>query len=89
MKTATSISGHDRAQQRGRFEGAEPLHAQGLAERIDLQQDLAERVVDPRAASANRVIAFAQSGEQIAHGLERTDDMLARAGEETERHSRR
>ena len=47
---------------------------------IDLEQDFAERVVGPRAAGANRVIALAQGGEQVAHRLQRTDDVFARAG---------
>ena len=77
--------GHDGTEQGGGFEGAEPLDAQSFAQLIDLEQHFAERVVGPRAAGANRVIAFSQGGEQVAHRLERTDDMFARAGEKTER----
>ena len=77
--------GHDGAKKGGGFKGAEPLHAQSFAELIDLEQDLAEGIVGPRAAGANRVIAFAEGGEQVAHGLERPDDVFARAGEKCER----
>ena len=75
--------GHDRAEQRGCFEGAQPLHAQRLAELIDLEQDFAERVLGPRAAGADRVIAFAQGREQIAHRLERTHAVFPGAGKES------
>ena len=64
--------------QRRRFEGAETLQAQGFAQLIDFEQRFAERVVGPRAAGANRVIAFAQSGEQIA-SLFAADERRARA----------
>ena len=39
--------GHDRAEQRRCLEGSQPLHAQRLAELIDLEQDFAERVSRP------------------------------------------
>ena len=77
--------GHDGAQERGRFERAEALHPQRLAQCIDLEQHLAERVVCARAARPNRVIAFAQRGEQIAHRLQRMHDVVARRRNESGR----
>ena len=43
-----------------------------------------ERVIDPRAAGPDRVIAFAQSGEQVRHRLQRPDDVFARVDHEAE-----
>ena len=63
--------GHDRAQERGCFERAETLHAQGLAKRVYFEKNFAERIVPARAASADRVIAFPQRREKIAHRLQR------------------
>ncbi len=51
---------------------------------IDLEQDLAERVIGARPPRPDRVIAFAQSGEQIRHRLQRADDVFARAHDETQ-----
>ena len=73
--------GHDGAKERGRFEGAEALDAQGFAQLIDFKQNLAERVIGLGAAGPNRVIAFPQGGEKIAHRLKRPNDVLARTGE--------
>src|SRR3954466_12508099 len=75
---------HDGAQQGRRFERPQTLNAQRFAKRIDFQQDLAERVVQASAARANRVIAFAQGGQEIAHGLERMGEVFSRAGDEAQ-----
>ena len=76
--------GHDRAEQGGRFERAEALGAQGFAERIDFQQNFTQGVVNARASSTNRIIAFAQGGEQVRHGLQWPDEMFPRAHDESE-----
>ena len=84
--TATSISAHHRPQQRRRLERAQPLVAQRVGERVDLEQRLTERIVAPRAARAKREIALAQRLEQIGHRLQRKDDAMAkrRRGERPE-----
>jgi len=53
---------------------AQALLLQRAAERVDLRHDVAERLVAARAARANGEIPLAQRGEQVRHGLERTDD---------------
>jgi len=75
--------GHDRAEQRSCLEGSQPLHAQRLAELIDLEQDFAERVLGPRASGTDGVIALAQGREQVTHSLERTHSVFPGAGKET------
>ena len=75
--------------QRGRFECAETLHPQRFAERVDFEQHFAKRVVRARAAGANRVIAFAQRRQQIAHRLQRMDDVIARGRNESGAQRRR
>ena len=58
---------------RCRLEGAQTLQTQCFAERIDFEQRFAQRVFFPRAARANRVIAFAQCREQVRHRLQWTN----------------
>ena len=72
---------HDRAQQRRRFERAEPLPAQRLGERVDLELT-SPSGSSRRAARADREVAFAQRREQVRERLQRAHDALAqrRAG---------
>src|SRR5450432_1246827 len=65
---------HDRPEQSGRFERAEALQSKRLAERIYFQHRLPESVVDPGAPGANRIVSFAQRGEQVRHRLQGADD---------------
>ena len=75
---------HDGAKQGRRFKSAQPLGAKRFTERVDLEQDLAEGVVHARAASADRIIPFPQSGEQVRHRLQRTNDVFPRAGDKAQ-----
>src|SRR5690348_8663672 len=50
---------HDRAQQTGGFHGAQPLRAKRLAQGVDFQHDLAERVVGAGLACAEGKVLFA------------------------------
>ena len=76
-KTATSISSITVRSSAGRLERAEALLAQRLGERVDLDQDLAERIVAARAARADREVPLAQRREQVRQRLQREDDALA------------
>ncbi len=68
---------HHARQERGGLERAEPLLAQGLAERVDLQQRQAEGVVAARAAGADREVLLAQRGQHVGERLEGAHDPLA------------
>ena len=76
--------GHDRAQQRRGFLRAEPLAAQRLGQRVDLEHHLPERVVGDGAAGADREVVFAQGGEQIRDRLQWPDDPIAQRQRDTE-----
>ena len=67
-------------EERGRLQLPEPLPAERLAQRVHFQQRETERVVGVGAAGADRVVAFAQRGEQVGDGLERPDHALAERG---------
>jgi len=54
------------------------LHPECFAKRVYLEQHFAQRVVCSRAAGANRVVAFPQRRQQIAHRLQRMDHVIAR-----------
>ena len=64
---------HDLAQQRRRFERVEALPAQHLGERVDLGVQVVERIGAPRAARADREVAFPQRRQQVGDGLQRHD----------------
>ena len=68
------------------LERAEPLVAQRVGKRIDLEQRLAERIVAAGAARAKREIAFAQRLQQVRHRLQRKHDAMpkGRGGERPE-----
>jgi hypothetical protein len=68
---------HDLAKERRRFERAEMLLAERLAERIHLGEREPERVVEARTACADGVVAFAQRSEQVRQDLQRPHDTLA------------
>ena len=76
--------GHDLAQQGRRFERVEPLMAERLDQRVDLDHDLAERIAAARAAGPNREVTLAQRGEQVRERLQRQDDALAQREREAE-----
>ena len=63
-------------EERGGLELPEPLSAEGLAQRVHLQQRQTERVVRAGAPRADRVVALAQRREQVGDGLQRADDPL-------------
>ena len=65
------------AEQRRRLQLAGSLAAEGLTERVHLQQREPERVVGAGAAGADGVVAFAQRGQEVGDGLERSGDPLA------------
>ena len=68
---------HHGAEQARRVERAQPLLAQRVGERVDLDQHLAERIVAPRAPRADREVLLAQRREEVRQRLEREDDALA------------
>ena len=79
---------HDLAQQRRRFERVEPLVAQRLDQRVDLDHHLAERVAAAGAARADGEVPFAERGQQVREGLEGEDDALAQREREAEAEGR-
>src|SRR5690606_9880721 len=64
---------HDRAEQRGGFEGAQALFLKRATERIDLGHRVAEGFVATSIAGADGKISLAQCGKKIGHGLQRPD----------------
>ena len=85
---------HHALKERRRLERAEPLLAQGLGERVQLAQRVAERPVVAAGARAEREVALAQRAEQVRQRLQGPHDRLARgereehparAGEEAQR----
>ncbi len=64
-------------EQRGGLQLPESLPPERLAQRVHFQQRETERVVGIGAAGPDGVVAFAQRGEEVGDGLERTDDALA------------
>src|SRR5437762_8242759 len=73
---------HDRAQQSGRFKGAETLETQSFAERINFEEDFAQCVARPGPARADGIVALAQCPEKISHGLQGPNRVFARAENE-------
>ena len=67
---------HDGAQQRRRFHRAETLFAQRLAQVVDFEHYLAERVARKRAPPANGKVAFTNRCEDVGECLQRPDDAL-------------
>src|SRR5213076_3310428 len=61
---------HDRAQQSGRFKGAETLETQSFAERINFEEDFAQCVARVGSARADRVVALAECCEEIRQGMQ-------------------
>ena len=69
---------HDRAQQSGRLQRAEPLLAQRLGERVDLEHDVAERIVCRGAARARIEKSPSRSAaSRLAMRLQRAHDAIA------------
>ena len=68
---------HDGAQQGGGLERAEPLFLQRAAEQVDLRHHIAEGVVAIGSARPDGKIPLPQRGEQIGHGVQWTDHLLA------------
>ena len=75
---------HHLAQQRRRFERVEPLVAQRLDQRVDLDHDLAERIAAARAARADGEVPLAERGEQVRQRLQRQHHPLAQREREAE-----
>ncbi len=76
--------GHDRAQQHRGFLRAEPLAAERLGQRVDLEHHLPERVVRDGAAGADREVVFTQGCQEIRDRLQRPDDSIAQRQRDTE-----
>ncbi len=69
--------GADLVQQRAGLERFEALIAQRLAQRVDFDHDLAERIARVGVAAAQRVVAFAQCFEHVRERLQRADHARA------------
>ncbi|MFN8095475.1 MAG: hypothetical protein U0599_25215 [Vicinamibacteria bacterium] len=67
---------HHPLQERRRLQGAEPLLAQGLGERVQLAQGVAERPVVAAGAGAEGEVALAQRAEEVRDRLEGARDRL-------------
>jgi hypothetical protein len=76
---------HHLAQERRGLERAQPLLAQRLRESVHLDERLAERVVAPADARAEREVFLAQRAQQVRQRLQRPADRLARGGGEDDR----
>ena len=70
--------GHDGAEERGGFDGAEALLAEDSSELVDLGVERFEWVfaVEP-CVGADREVAFAHGGEEVGGGLQRAHDAPA------------
>ena len=79
---------HHAAEQRGRLEGAEPLRPEIVAQAVQLEEQQPERVFGIRPASPQRVVALAQRGEHVRHGLQGPHDLLPHDGRAGEPNSR-
>ena len=75
---------HDFSQQRGRLERVEALMPQRFDQRVDLDQDFAERIAAARAPGANGEVSFTERGEQIGERLQGQDDAFAQREREAE-----
>ncbi len=80
--------GDDLLQQRAGLERLEPLVVQRAAQRVDLDHDLAERVLGIDVAAAHRVVAFAQRFEHVRERLQRPHDVPPH-GHEADQHDER
>ena len=69
---------HHLPEESGRLEGAEPLLAQGLGERVHLGERLPEGVVAPPHPGAEREVLLAQRAEEVRERLQRPGHRLAR-----------
>jgi hypothetical protein len=67
----------DAPEQRRGLQRVEALRAQRVAEDVHFQEREAEPIVGTGAARADRVVPFAQCGEQVGDGLERPEHALA------------
>ena len=73
--------GDDLLQQRAGLERLEPLVVERAAQRVDLDHDLAERVLGIDVAAAHRVVALAQRFEHVRERLQRPHDVAAQGDE--------
>ena len=80
---------HDLAEQRRRFERVEPLVAQRLDERVDLDHHLAERVAAARAARADGEVPSPSAASRFDSVCSGQDDALAQREGEAEAERRR
>ena len=67
----------DAVEERGGLDGAQPLLAQHLADRVDLVDHLRQRVGLLRLAGAQREVPLAQGGEEVGERLQRPHDAVA------------
>ena len=81
MKTATSISAMIVRKKAVASNAPRRCTPQRFAKRIHFKQHFAKRIVRARAPGPNRIIAFPQRREQIAHRLQWTNHVFARAAE--------
>ncbi len=75
---------HDRPQEGRGFQGAEALMFQRVAQGIDFEQHLTERITLPGTAAPEREVLLPQRGKKIGQGLERSNDALTRRERETQ-----
>ena len=67
---------HHTAEQRGRFEGAQPLGAEIVAQTVQLEEQQSERVLGIRPPGAERIVALAQRGQHVGDGLQGSHDVF-------------
>ena len=70
--------GHHGVQERRRFLRAEPLAAQRVGQRVDLEHHVLERIGAAAGPRADREVAFAQRRQQVGDGLQRPRHVAAR-----------
>src|SRR5438874_472349 len=62
-------------QERNRLHRSQALALQSVGERVDLKNKFAESIVAAGATSPKREVLFAQSGDHVGEGLQRTHDL--------------
>ena len=64
------------AQQRGGFNGSNPLVGEQVGQGVHFEGEFAERIIRGCAAGAKRVVLFPQGGDHIGQGLQRPRGLL-------------
>jgi hypothetical protein len=65
---------HHGAEERRGLKRPQALLPQGLAQRVDLEHDLAQSIITPRSASPDRIVTLSERREQIGQSLKRVTD---------------